>query len=80
MLSSRDVPHRILSTASDIQPEPALDSFTQIAKIDEGILAWHFRLFDRRGEEISTVKRAFRGFGREVSGLGVGVPYQTSCS
>jgi len=62
----RDQSRPLLSLASEVQPEPKLDSYAQFARIDEGFLAWHFGLFDRRGEEIATVKRAFRGFGREV--------------
>jgi hypothetical protein len=62
----RDTSRRILSRASDIQPEPEPDSFSQFARIDEGFLAWHFKIFDRRNEEIVAVNRAFRGFGREV--------------
>lgn len=55
--------------ASDPQPEPdAADDvrFQQFARIDEGLLAWHFRLRDARGGELASVNRAFRGFGREV--------------
>lgn len=53
---------------SDPQPEPEIDSdlFNQFARIDEGLLAWDFRLRNARGEEIASVIRAFRGFGREV--------------
>ncbi|KAG2091814.1 Scramblase-domain-containing protein [Suillus discolor] len=62
----RDQPRRILSTASEPQPEPPIDSFTQFAKIDEGLWAWHFNMLDARGTPIASVNRAFRGFGREI--------------
>ncbi|OAX38902.1 Scramblase-domain-containing protein [Rhizopogon vinicolor AM-OR11-026] len=62
----RDQPRRILSTTSDPHPEPPIDSFTQFAKIDEGLWAWHFSMLDARGTPIATVNRAFRGFGREI--------------
>ncbi|KAL0947421.1 hypothetical protein HGRIS_013533 [Hohenbuehelia grisea] len=58
--------HRILSTTSEAQPEPEPSVFNQVAKVDEGILAWNFRLNDARSEEIAHVQRAFRGFGREI--------------
>ena len=56
---------------SDPQPEPEIDSdlFNQFARIDEGLFAWDFRLRNARGEEIASVSRAFRGFGREVGGF-----------
>ncbi|KAG1736045.1 Scramblase-domain-containing protein [Suillus occidentalis] len=62
----RDQPRRILSTTSEPQPEPPTDSFTQFAKIDEGLWAWHFNMLDARGMPIASVNRAFRGFGREI--------------
>lgn len=66
----RETPRRILSVVSDPeQPEPdAVDDvqYKQIARIDEGFLAWHFRLRDAGGNELAAVNRAFRGFGREV--------------
>lgn len=58
---------RILSTASEPQPEPESTIFTQFAKVDMGILSWHFGLSDRWGHELAYISRAFRGFGREVS-------------
>ncbi|KAJ8592820.1 Scramblase-domain-containing protein [Rhizopogon salebrosus TDB-379] len=61
-----DQPRRILSITSGPQPEPPTDSFTQFAKIDEGLWAWHFNMLDARGTPIATVNRAFRGFGREI--------------
>lgn len=62
----RDAQHHILSMASEPQPEPEPKAFTQFARIDEGLFAWHFRILDGRKEEIASVKRAFRGFGREL--------------
>lgn len=40
--------------------------FTQFARIDEGLFSWHFTLRDRRGDEIASVERGFRGWGREL--------------
>ncbi|KAG5349793.1 hypothetical protein C0989_001864, partial [Termitomyces sp. Mn162] len=57
---------RILSTASEPQPEPETTIFTQFAKVDMGFLSWHFRLSDGRGDEVAYIDRAFRGFGREI--------------
>ncbi|KAI0328535.1 Scramblase-domain-containing protein [Cubamyces sp. BRFM 1775] len=62
----RQTPHRILSLVNEPQPEPETDLFNQVAKIDEGILAWHFTLKDAYGQGIANVNRAFRGFGREL--------------
>ncbi|KAI0093558.1 Scramblase-domain-containing protein [Irpex rosettiformis] len=64
----RDTPHRILSLASENQPEPTPEeaSFSQFANIDEGLLAWAFKFRDARGEEIASVDRSFRGVGREL--------------
>ncbi|ETW85743.1 hypothetical protein HETIRDRAFT_470895 [Heterobasidion irregulare TC 32-1] len=64
----RDTPHRILSAVDEPQPEPELDTehFSQFSRIDEGLWAWHFNLRDERGQEIATINRAFRGFGREI--------------
>ncbi|OSD08703.1 Scramblase-domain-containing protein [Trametes coccinea BRFM310] len=62
----RDTPHRILSVLNEPQPEPEPVQFTQFAKIDEGLLAWHFTLRDALGQPIANVNRAFRGFGREL--------------
>ena len=59
-------PQRILSLASDPQPEPETESYHQMAKIDEGFLAWGFTLRDALGKEMASVSRAFRGIGREV--------------
>ncbi|CAL1704975.1 unnamed protein product [Somion occarium] len=60
--------HRVLSLASDPQPEPELneETFYQFARIDEGLWAWDFSLKDARGVEIASVNRTFRGFGREL--------------
>jgi Scramblase len=57
---------RILSKASEPQPEPEPDRFAQLAKIDEGFWAWHFTLRGFRGEELASISRAFRGLGREM--------------
>lgn len=46
---------------------PVEPEFVQFAKIDAGLLAWHFILEDARAQEIASVERGFRGFGREVS-------------
>ncbi|KAI0780774.1 Scramblase-domain-containing protein [Trametes elegans] len=62
----RQTPHRILSTLNEPQPEPEPELFHQFAKIDEGLLAWHFTLRDAQGLGIANVNRAFRGFGREI--------------
>lgn len=40
--------------------------FTQFSRIDEGLFSWHFRLNDRYGQEIASVERGFRGWGREL--------------
>ncbi|KAI0306548.1 Scramblase-domain-containing protein [Multifurca ochricompacta] len=53
---------RILSNPSE--PEP--DRFAQFAKIDEGFWAWHFTVRGSHGEELASISRAFRGFGREI--------------
>lgn len=65
---SRDTPRRVLSIASEPQPEPDVQGelFKQLADIDEGFLAWDFSLRDARGAEIASVDRTFRGLGREV--------------
>lgn len=55
-----------LSKASEHPPEPQLEHFVQFAKIDEGFWAWHFTLRGSRGEELASISRAFRGFGREI--------------
>ncbi|SRR6266404_9105336 len=47
-------------------PEPQRHHFVQFAKIDEGLLAWDFTLRGSRGEELASISRAFRGFGREM--------------
>ena len=62
----RQGPKRILSLVSDPQPEPEIESYRQIARIDEPFLAWDFALRDAHGKEMAGVSRAFRGFGREV--------------
>jgi Scramblase len=62
----RATPKLILSKAGEDQPEPEPDHFAQFAKIDEGFFAWHFTLRGSRGEELASISRAFRGFGREI--------------
>ncbi|KZT11288.1 Scramblase-domain-containing protein [Laetiporus sulphureus 93-53] len=62
----REDRRRILSVATEPQPEPDSISFKQFALIDEGLLAWSFYFKDARGEEIASVRRAFRGLGREI--------------
>jgi hypothetical protein len=62
----RDAPEPILSKPGEPQPEPELDRFAQFAKIDEGFWAWQFTLRGSRGEELASISRAFRGFGREI--------------
>jgi hypothetical protein len=57
---------RTLPKAGEHLPEPQLEQFVQFAKIDEGFWAWHFTLRGSRGEELASVNRAFRGFGREM--------------
>lgn len=42
-------------------------TFYQVAKVDAGLLAWHFRLLDESGNVIARIDRTFRGIGREVS-------------
>ena len=55
-----------LSKTNEHPPEAQLEHFVQFAKIDEGFWAWHFTLRDSRGEELASISRAFRGFGREI--------------
>jgi hypothetical protein len=64
--TNRDAPEPILSKPGEPQPEPELDRFAQFAKIDEGFWAWQFTLRGSRGEELASISRAFRGFGREI--------------
>lgn len=64
--TDRVASERILSKASEPQPEPEPDRFTQVAKIDEGFWAWHFTLRGSRHEELASISRAFRGLGREM--------------
>ncbi|KAG8831378.1 hypothetical protein FRC18_006647 [Serendipita sp. 400] len=40
--------------------------FTQFSRVDEGLFSWSFTLRDRRGDEIASVERGFRGWGREL--------------
>ncbi|KAI0050899.1 Scramblase-domain-containing protein [Auriscalpium vulgare] len=62
----RETSRRILSTLDEPQPEPDTEHFSQFARTDEGLWAWHFTMRGRSGEEIASVNRAFRGFGREI--------------
>ncbi|KAJ4488478.1 Scramblase-domain-containing protein [Lentinula aciculospora] len=64
----RDSPKRILSLASDPQPEPELDTntFNQIAKVDAPFLAWDFSIRDAASQEMAFISRNFRGLGREI--------------
>ena len=64
--ANRATPEPILSKISEPQPEPEPDRFVQFAKIDSGFWAWHFTLRGSRGEELASISRAFRGFGREI--------------
>ncbi|KAI0957426.1 hypothetical protein AcW1_005822 [Taiwanofungus camphoratus] len=57
---------RIISLSTGAQPEPDTESFRQFARIDEGLWAWDFFFRDARGEDIASVRRAFRGLGREI--------------
>lgn len=45
------------------------ENFYQVAKVDAGFFAWHFRLLDENGNQIASIDRAFRGIGREVRGI-----------
>ncbi|KAJ4001486.1 Scramblase-domain-containing protein [Lentinula boryana] len=64
----RDSPKRILSLASDPQPEPELDTntFNQVAQVDAPFLAWDFSIVDAAARELAFISRSFRGFGREI--------------
>jgi len=55
-----------IAKAGEHPPELRLEQFVQFAKIDEGFWAWHFTLRGSRGEEMASISRAFRGFGREL--------------
>jgi len=61
-------PKPILSHIANRQPEPEPtgDLFTQFANIDSPFLAWTFLIRDGRNEQIASIDRAFRGFGREI--------------
>jgi hypothetical protein len=65
-LRSREKKRRVLSLASDPQPEPPLATFQQIAQVDSGFLAWRFPILDENGKVMAVIDRAWRGFGREV--------------
>jgi hypothetical protein len=64
----RENSKRILSLASDPQPEPEIDAntFNQVAKIDAPFLAWYFSIQDAAQQEMAFIDRKFRGFGREI--------------
>lgn len=62
----RESSRRILSLASESQPEPTPAVFTQVAQVDSPFLAWDFRLLDGHKQDIAFISRAFRGFGREI--------------
>jgi len=64
--TNRATPNAIQSNAGEPQPEPEPDRFMQFAKIDAGFWAWHFTLRGAHGEELASISRAFRGFGREI--------------
>ncbi|KAF5330868.1 hypothetical protein D9619_005864 [Psilocybe cf. subviscida] len=59
-----------VDVADDISDVPAQSknksTYYQIAKVDAGLLAWNFKVLDEHAEEIASVGRAFRGFGREI--------------
>ena len=55
-----------IAKAGENSPEPQLEQFVQFSKIDEGFWAWHFTLRGSHGEEMASISRAFRGFGREL--------------
>lgn len=62
----REDPRRILTVATEPQPQPETELFQQLARVDEGLLAWDLRLRDASGHEFASIRRAFRGFGREL--------------
>jgi len=62
----RETAEPIVSKVTERQPEPGVDLFKQFARIDSGFLAWHFNLYDGAGQQIASVNREFRGFGREI--------------
>ena len=67
-MSSEYLPAGVADDITDIPAQSAdKAAYYQIAKVDAGLLAWNFTVLDERAEEIASVDRAFRGFGREVS-------------
>ncbi|KAG6334873.1 hypothetical protein ID866_4214 [Astraeus odoratus] len=60
-------PIRILSPVSEPQAgQDALEPhFKQFARVDEGLWAWDFVVRNSSGEGIASIRRAFRGIGRE---------------
>jgi len=55
------------SISQEVATAPVDPEFIQFARIDAGLLAWNFVLQDSRRQEIASVTRGFRGWGREVS-------------
>ncbi|KAF9001891.1 Scramblase-domain-containing protein [Cyathus striatus] len=62
----RESPHRILSLASELQPEPELSIYRQFANVDANFLAWIFQVYSEMGDELALISRTFRGIGREI--------------
>lgn len=58
--------NRVLSLASDPQPEPPLTTFQQIARVDSGLLAWRFPILDQEEKVMAVIDRKWGGIGREV--------------
>jgi len=40
--------------------------FAQFARIDAGLWAWHFFLQNEEDANIGSIRRGFKGFGREI--------------
>ena len=51
----------------EVATAPVDPEYIQFARIDAGLLAWNFVLEDSRRQEVASVTRGFRGWGREVS-------------
>ncbi|KZS99130.1 Scramblase-domain-containing protein [Sistotremastrum niveocremeum HHB9708] len=56
----------IVSSVTEKQPEPSQEEFNQVAIVDEGLFAWDFTLLNGQGQELASISRSFRGFGREL--------------
>jgi hypothetical protein len=70
VLTSKDDDRKegnVHSISKEVATTPADPEFIQFARIDAGLLAWDFVLEDSRRQEIASVTRGFRGWGREVS-------------